>query len=163
MKQIYLAAAVFLFSLAAVHAADIPAVKEGLWSIRRVTTSNPGNKVDTQAFTLCRSHAFDQQADGKNGTKKHCTTVFDFTERNTRTTEMKCNVGGSALLTKAVETTVDDRHIHSEAHATFTPVFAGQNETTIIEDQRYQGQCPTGVQPGDEVQADGTIRHLWKR
>jgi len=164
MQQIYIVTYTyaFLFSLATTHAADAPALKEGLWSIHKVTTSNPGNKVDIKNFTLCRSHAFDQQADAKKNALKDCTTVFDFTRNNTHTTEMRCVVGGSILLTKSVATMADDRHTHSDAHATFTPVFDGQTETTIVEDQSYRGKCPAGLQPGDEVQADGTVLHLWK-
>jgi hypothetical protein len=162
MKNLYLAASAILLSFTNIHAADTHPLKEGLWSVRLVTTSNSDNKTDIKTFTLCRSHAFDDQAEARKGTLKSCTKVFDITEGNKHTTEMKCVIGESAILTKAVVTVLDSSHTHSEAFATFTPVFEGQNGSLTVEDQKYKGPCPVGVKPGDETLADGTVRHLWQ-
>jgi hypothetical protein len=57
MKKMYLAAAVLLLSYSTVRAADEPSMKEGLWSIHDVDTTNPGNKISDSTHTICRSHA----------------------------------------------------------------------------------------------------------
>jgi len=162
MKNLYLAASAILLSFATTHAAETPPLKEGLWSVRLATTSNSTNKTDIKTFTLCRSHAFDEQAEARKGTIKTCTKVFDIIQGGSHTTEMRCVVGDSAILTKAVVTVIDETRTHSEAFATFTPVFEGQTGSRTIEDQKYKGRCPAGVQPGDETLADGTVRHLWQ-
>jgi hypothetical protein len=55
MKKMYLAAAALLLSYGTVHAAAEPSMKEGLWSIHDVDTTNPGNKVSDSTKKICRS------------------------------------------------------------------------------------------------------------
>jgi hypothetical protein len=35
----------------------------------------------------------------------------------------------------------------------------GKTETIMISDAKYLGSCPAGMQPGDRLNANGTIVH----
>jgi hypothetical protein len=59
-------------------------------------------------------------------------------------------------LTK-VTTTYQGNTVHVEAHTTYTPAFYGMSETMDIRDDKYEGSCPAGTQPGDTITQDGTV------
>jgi hypothetical protein len=163
MKKMYLAAAVLLLSYGTVHAADEPSLKEGLWSIHDVDTTNPGNKVSDSTHSICRSHAWDQevQAESKK-VMKSCTVLTDTTAGSKRVTEARCQVAGTTITTKAIITSLNENTVHSETHATYSPALGNVSDTTTIQDQKYQGSCPAGISPGDMILPNGTARHLWK-
>jgi hypothetical protein len=71
-------------------------------------------------------------------------------------------VGATVIETKGTATFSGDTSTHSESHATYTPAMAGISEMTMIQDQKYVGSCPAGAQPGDRINADGTVIHLGK-
>ena len=162
MKKMYIAA-VLLLSYGTVRAADEPSMKEGLWSIHDVDTTNPGNKVSDSTHSICRSHAWDQevQAESKK-VMKSCTVLSDTTAGNKHVTEAKCQIGTTTITTKAIITSLNENSVHSETHATYSPALGGVSDTTTIQDQKYQGSCLAGISPGDMILSDGTVRHLWK-
>jgi hypothetical protein len=162
MKKMYIAA-VLLLSYGTVGAADEPSMKEGLWSIHDVDTTNPGNKVSSSSRSVCRSHAWDQevQAESKK-VMKSCTVLSDTTAGNKHVLEAKCQIGTSTITTKAIITYQNENSVHSETHATYSPALGGVSDTTMIQEQKYQGSCPAGTSPGDMILSDGTVRHLWQ-
>ncbi len=164
MKKICLAAAVLLLSFGTVRAADYPSMKEGLWSIHDVNTNNPGNQVSESSKTICRSHAYDQHV--QEQAKKvmtSCTVITDSTQGNKHLTETKCQVAGTTIDTKGTVTILNENSVHSESHSTYSPAMGGVSETTMVQDQKYQGSCPAGQSPGDMTLSNGTVRHLWKQ
>lgn len=152
--------AAFLVSLA-VYAADPPVVKEGLWSIHTTSIDNPGNKKSEGTRSICRNHEYDlrirQQTEKKQ--KEICKTYTENFSGNTLTTESECSVQGSVVKGKTVATFSGDT-IHAETHSTYTPALFGNAESTMIQDQKYAGPCPTGMEPGDFMDASGKITHV---
>ncbi len=146
----------------AVYAADPPAVKEGLWSIHSTSVDNPGNKKTEGARSICRSHDYDvrirRQATQRQ--KQICKTYSETSSGNTLIVESECAVQGSVTKGKTVTTFNGDTSVHSETHATYDPALFGTAEMTMIQDQKYIGSCPAGMEPGDFMDASGKITHV---
>ncbi len=161
MKKMLVSAAVVLVSSIA-NAANPPDVREGLWSIHSQTISNPGNKKSEGTYTLCRSHAYDQSVQALANNLKGCTKVSESVQGGTHSSEIHCVFAGTVVESKGATTFQGDTSTHSETHATYTPAMGGVSEMTMIMDQKYVGSCPSGTQPGDKTNADGTVIHLGK-
>ena len=153
---------VILMLIGMANGADAPEVKEGLWSIRRQTIDNPGNKKTESAQKICRNHAYDQHTQELAKNVKGCTTVSDSVQGGKHLTETHCVVAGTTMDTKGFVSFQGDTAAHSESHTAYTPAMYGVSETTTVMDQKYEGSCPAGVQPGDMINADGRVTHLWK-
>jgi hypothetical protein len=150
-----------LLAVAAVYAADEPAVKEGLWSVHRVTTDNPGNKKSVSNRSICRDHAYDAAVRARASAMmaKTC-KINTFSGSGSKyTSESECVQMGSTMHTKGTMTLDGTTVTHTEETTTFTPPMEGVAETTMITDQKYVGACPAGMQPGDTMDADGKISH----
>jgi hypothetical protein len=160
MKKILLSAAALLLPIA--NAANPPDVKEGLWSVHTQSIDNPGSKKSEGTYTLWRNHAYDQHAQSLAENMKGCTKVHESIQGGTYSTETHCVVAGTVIDSKGTTAFQGDTAFHSESHATYTPAMAGVSETTMIIDQKYVGSCPAGVQPGDRMNADGKVIHLWR-
>jgi len=156
------AAALLLLTSAMVGAVDPPAMKEGLWSIRNQSVNSPGDKKTDNTSTICRSHAFDQHALQDAKSVKGCKTISETLQGNEYSIHSHCVAAGTEIDSKSTVTFKGDTAAHSESHATYNPAMAGITETTLIQDQKYVGSCPAGVQPGDITQPDGTVVHAWK-
>ena len=138
-----------------------PQLREGLWTIHTVMTTNPGNKVSDGTVTMCRNHAYDDYARQLATKHTECTIKQTFAG-NKLTSDGTCKVGASTLATKAVVTMSGDTASHTESHTTYTPPAYGTSDSTMIQDQKYVGACPADMQPGDRKSADGTLMHGWK-
>jgi hypothetical protein len=142
--------------------AEFPQMKEGLWSIHMVTTTNPGNRVVDGTSTLCRNHAYDEYAHSLSTRTASCTVIKDGDVAGVWTIESDCKVGASVIHTHSTVKAIDANNVHSETHATYTPPAFGTSETTSTQDQKFVGACPAGVAPGDMTLGNGMVRHLWK-
>jgi hypothetical protein len=162
-KIMGLAAALLLLSSGVVNAVDPPAMKEGLWSIRNQSVNNPGGKKSDYTSTVCRSHAYDQHTLKDAKSIKGCKTISESLQGSEYSVHTHCVAAGTEIDSKSTVTFIGDTVAHSESHASFNPALAGISETTLIQDQKYVGSCPAGVQPGDITQPDGTVVHTWKR
>lgn len=160
MKPVLLAVTFLL--VVALYAADRPAMKEGLWSIHTITIDNPGNKKAEGTRSICRNHEYDvrirEQSEKRQ--KQICKVFTESSSGHILTAESECSVRGSVSKGKTVTTFNGDSSIHSETHATYTPALMGIAETTIIQDQKFTGTCPAGMQPGDFMDASGKITHI---
>lgn len=152
--------AVIVASLAVAHAANAPEMKEGLWSVH--TTVISGSAKNEGSFTLCRSHAFGESVENREKDVLKCNVLRETHEAGKYSSETHCTAGGIAIDTKETITFQGDTEFHSEAHSTTTTSTGSPTEMTMIHDQKYLGSCPAGVQPGDRVNADGTVIHLGK-
>lgn len=163
MKRLLLCliAVVCLVGFAA--AVDLPALREGLWSMRAQTVDNPGNVKSDFTQKICRNHAYDQDAQAKARNIPGCKVLSEKLSPHAYTIEMQCNLAGSAIHSKGVTTFSGDSDFHAETHATYAPALNGVSDTTMIVDQKYLGSCPSGTQPGDIIRSDGTIIHTGKR
>ena len=160
--------AVLLLAFAVPHrvkAYDIefPQMKEGLWSIHQVTTTNPGNKTMDATETLCRNHAYDEYAHSLSKGRAGCTVIKEEGGNGAWTLESECKVQASVMHVKANIKSIDANTAHSETHSTMTPPMMGISETTMIQDQKFVGACPAGQAPGDMVMGNGMVMHLWKK
>jgi len=138
-----------------------PALKEGLWSIHTVSTTNPGSQASDGMITMCRSHAYDDYVRAQAA--KHTECIIKRTTLGSKiTSEATCKLGDSTVATSAVVTMSGDTASHTESHTTYTPAIHGATDSTMIQDQKYLGACPADMQPGDRKSADGTVMHGWK-
>ena len=74
---------------------DMPPMKEGLWKIR-MTDNTPGQTPTDNTYSLCRNHAWDEQA--RQLTRKFltgCTTASDVKSGNIRTIVQSCKVAAA--------------------------------------------------------------------
>jgi hypothetical protein len=161
MKTLILMAAAIAMPAGLADAADLPQVKEGLWQIRMQTVENPGNKKSDVTTTLCRNHEYDKSAQALAKNMKGCTSISENLDGSTYSSETRCTVGGTVIDSKGT-VSYTDTTAHGETHATYTPAFYGYTDETIIQDQKYVGDCPAGMQPGDHLLPDGTIQHRAK-
>jgi hypothetical protein len=157
MKKRVMALAATL-ALAAAHAADPPPLQEGLWEVHGRTVEGPSGRTTTFTYRLCRNHAFDAAADAQVKNVKECSTSFDDLGGGKFASSSSCNVGGRVIVSKGTYTYEGPTSTRSESHATYTPPFNGKSEETLIQDQRYVGPCPAGMNPGDRIMADGHIQ-----
>jgi hypothetical protein len=163
MKKIMgFAAALLLLTSTVVNAVDPPIMKEGLWSIRNQSVNNPGDKKSDHTSTVCRSHAYDQHALQDEKAMKGCKTISESLQGSEYSIHTHCVVAGTEIDSKSTVTFKGDTVAHSESHATYNPAMGGISEMTLIQDQKFVGNCPAGVQPGDITQPDGTVVHTWK-
>lgn len=157
MKRIVCSSlALLLFSLA--RAANPPSVKEGLWEVRGQITENPGSKRADFAYRICRDHAYDKAMDDRVRNVQGCSTSFDSLGHGHFASASRCTADKVVIDSKGTTTYESDTVIHSESRATYTPAFRGRTDETIVEEQRYLGPCPVGVQPGDRIMPDGSLQ-----
>ena len=161
-RTLVYAGAALLLPIGIAIAVNLPEQKEGLWSIHREIINNPGNKKTESTSTICRNHAYDQYANSLAKSMKGCTVVSESFRGGKYATEMRCEISGSVIESKGTTTFQGDTATHTESQATYTPAMAGVSEMTMVMDQKYEGACPVGTQPGDMTSADGKVTHLWK-
>jgi hypothetical protein len=154
--------AALLMSIGFANAADPPPLKEGLWTVHTLSTDNPGVRTRENTATICRNHAYDQHVHSIARSKTGCTTINETLLGGQYTVQMHCVVKGTVVESRGVTTYRGDTSAHSESHATFAPAMDGLTETSMIQDQKYLGACPAGLQPGDMTSSNGAVQHLWK-
>jgi hypothetical protein len=161
-KTTSVAITVVLLASGTVTAVDPPAMKEGLWSIRNQSINSPGGKKSDFTSTVCRSHDYDQHTLQEAKSVKACRTISETLQGSEYSIHMHCVAAGTEIDTQSTVTFKGDTAAHSESHAAYNPALSGITETTLIQDQKFVGSCPAGVQPGDITQPDGTVVHTWK-
>ena len=162
-KKLLYTACALLLPIHMAFASGPPATKPGLWSVSRQTIDNPGNKKKVwPPIKVCHNHAFDIYVNDLMKRMPGCTTVSESTQGNKSFSELKCVIGKSVVETKGTTTYQGDTFVHSESNTTYAPALYGTSETTMTGDLKYIGSCPVGMQPGDQMNANGTISHLWK-
>ena len=143
---------------------DHPPIKEGYWSMHTKMSNGPNKPPIEGTRFVCHSHEYDQyvEATGSESKKKqNCKTISENLSGGTYTSETQCTVAGSLITTK-LKTVLTGDSSHTETSTTYDPPFHGQSEATMIQDQKWVGSCPAGIQPGDTVAQDGSVMHLWK-
>jgi hypothetical protein len=138
-------------------AQDIPNMKEGLWKLHMVTT-NAGGQPQDSTYSLCRDHAYDQKAHDLMK-KTGCTINEGSAIGGKRTFSAVCKVGETTISSKSTLTSSGDTSFHTETTTTYTPAMDGMSQSTSTQDQTYIGACPSGMNPGDIIAANGQIRH----
>ena len=165
MKRLLVASLAFVYVAAvAVHAADPPSLKEGLWSIHTVSTDQPGDKKTEGTRSICRNHAYDDRV--RAAAKARATTCKIHTDNDSGSkfeSESECVVRGTTIHTKGITTASGANATHNESSTTYNPVLYGINVSTMIMDQKYVGACPAGMEPGDMMEADGRVIHRGKQ
>jgi hypothetical protein len=151
------AAAALALSLTAAIAQDVPNMKEGLWKLHMVTT-NPGSPPEDSTYSLCRNHAYDLKAHDLMK-KTGCTVNEGSSAGGKRTFSSTCKVGATTISSTSTLTSSGDTSFHSETTTTYTPPMNGMSRSTMVQDQTYIGACPSGMNPGDIISANGQIRH----
>jgi hypothetical protein len=163
MKKLLIAVAAVVWVAGLAGGIDLPPMKEGLWSIHTQSIDNPGNVKREFSQKICRNHAYDDAARAKAKNMPGCKVLNENLSGQTYTIEMECTISGSVLHSKGVTTRTGEESFRSENHATYTPALHGVSESTMIMEQKYEGSCPAGTEPGDIIRADGTILHTGKR
>jgi hypothetical protein len=143
--------------LSIARGADPPPLQEGLWEVHGRSTENPGGKSAEYTYRLCRNHAFDSAMDAQVKSVKECTTSFDDLGGGRFASASKCAVGGRVIVSRGTYTYESPTSTRTESHATYTPAFNGKTEESLVQEQRYVGNCPAGMNPGDRLMGDGTL------
>jgi hypothetical protein len=156
-----IATAALLLSVAA-YAADPPPLQEGMWEVRGRSIENPGARVTNFSYRLCRNHAFDAAMDAQVKNAKECQTSFDELGAGKFASASSCTLGGRVIVSKGTYTYESTTSTRAESHATYTPAFNGKTEESLVQEQRYIGECPAGVNPGDRIMSDGTVQRYGK-
>ncbi len=149
-------AATLLLTIAS--AADPPPLQEGLWEIRGQSIDNPGGRKSEFTYRLCRNHAYDKAMDAMVKNVKDCTTAFDSLGDGRYSSESRCTIDGTVIVSKGTYTYLSATSARSESYATYTPAYRGKTDETVIQDQNYVGACPAGMRPGDRITVDGTLQ-----
>jgi hypothetical protein len=138
-----------------------PPLKEGYWSVHMLTVDQPGNKTIDGKYFLCRNHAFDAYTEARQN-QPGCVIKSQSTQGNKRSVELSCQLGATTITSKGVATYNSDTSTHSETSATYSPAFNGMTSEKVTMDFAYVGSCPAGIQPGDRVNQNGMVMHLWR-
>ena len=149
-------AATLLLTIAS--AADPPPLQEGLWEIRGQSIDNPGGRKSEFTYRLCRNHAYDKAMDAMVKNVKDCTTAFDSLGDGRYSSESRCTIDGTVIVSKGTYTYLSATSARSESYATYTPAYRGKTDETVIQDQNYVGACPAGMRPGDRITVEGTLQ-----
>ena len=148
-------AATLLLTIAS--AADPPPLQEGLWEIRGQSIDNPGGKKSEFTYRLCRNHAYDKAMDAMVKNVKDCTTAFDSLGDGRYSSESRCTIDGTVIVSKGTYTYLSATSARSESYATYTPAYRGKTDETVIQDQNYVGACPAGMRPGDRITVSSVL------
>jgi len=122
-KAFALAAAAILLTIGTAYAADPPDMKEGLWSVHSQSIDSPGNKTSSGAYTLCRSHAYDQAIRESAKKGKGCTITSESFQNGKYSSDAHCIVANTVVDSKTATTFSNDTSFHTELHSTYTPAF----------------------------------------
>ena len=140
-----------------VYAADLPSLKEGLWSVHTTIIQQPaGKKADTTAL-VCRNSAYDRHVRDITLPRQRCGLTVDKSSGATKSYETECKVGSLSFRATERMDMGDETVSHMVAESTFTGPAGGM---AIISDMTYVSPCPAGMKPGDVLMPDGTINHL---
>jgi hypothetical protein len=164
MKRLMVAPIAFVYVAAVAIQADPPSLKEGLWSIHTVSTSQPGDKKTVGMRSICRDHAYDDRVRAQ--AKAQAATCKSHTENDSGSkyeSESTCVVRGTTIHVKGITTASGANATHTESSTTYNPAFYGISATTMIMEQKYVGACPVGMEPGDMMEADGRVIHRGKQ
>jgi hypothetical protein len=159
MKRPTLAAIALLGLFGTAYALN-PPLKEGYWSVHTVTLSQPGNKTMDGKYFICRNHAYDAYVENR-AQMPGCVIKSKSVQGNKYLTDLSCVVAGTTIATKSAMTYNSDASSHAETNSTYTPAFSGMTSEKMTMDFAYVGSCPAGIQPGDRVNQNGTVMHLW--
>jgi len=118
--------------------------------------------VSNFTYRLCRNHAFDTAMDSQVKNAKECSTSFDDLGGGRFAAASSCNLGSRVIVSKGTYTYDSATLTHAESHATYTPAFNGKTEETLLQEQRYLGECPAGINPGDRIMSDGSVQRYGK-
>jgi hypothetical protein len=88
-----------------------------------------------------------------------CTTVIKDAGDGKFVSASNCTVNGTLVVSNGFTTFVSKKITHSETQAKYTPPFRGKSDESMIQDQQYVGNCPSGLKAGDTIGPDGLIRH----
>jgi hypothetical protein len=154
-KLMTISAAAFLLSIA--RAADPPPLKEGLWDVSGESIVNPGGKKTEFNYQLCRNHAYDKAMDALVKNAPGCTTSFDDLGGGRFASASSCSAEGTLIVSKGTYTHESATATHSDSYATYTPAYRGKTDERVLQDQRYVGDCPAGMKPGDRI-AGGALQ-----
>jgi len=151
------AAAVCALSIAG--AAEPPPLKEGLWEVHGQSVENPGNKKTDFTYRLCRNQAYDKAMDERVKNMKECTTSFESLGDGRFVSASRCTLGATVIESKGTYTYESSISTRSESFAKYDPPYHGTTDQSMVQDQRYVGACPAGMQPGDRIMANGALQH----
>jgi hypothetical protein len=161
MKTEILSSFAMMFVSIGIACADelqLPPMKEGLWESHTQQVIQ-GKKYDI-SMKMCKSHEFDKSMQasmktaGENMRKlNHCTDSVTRLSGNSYSSEMHCEKDGS--VTKTTMSYQGDTSYHMEMHMTDS-----KSETVMIIDDKYVGNCPADMKPGDAVTGDGKKMNL---
>ena len=157
MKMLLLTGA-FLMLVGAISEDKPPVLREGLWSVRTDFTEHPSGMHSVIMTSYCRNHNQEEQTK----TKQPCKTLSETYSAGTHYKETECSSGAGGTVVRMKFTTTGDSFAHVETRMLFNSPSAGRTDSVAIVDQKYVGVCPTGIKPGDILDADGKVIHHGK-
>jgi hypothetical protein len=147
-----------LLLVALARAASPPLLKEGLWQVQGEIVENPGDKHRAFAYRVCRNHAYDRSMDERVREVQGCRTSVSDHGHGRFMSSSRCTVDNVVIDSQGTTFYESDTATHAESHSTYSPAYHGRTDETIVQDQRYLGNCPQGMQPGDRLMPDGSLQ-----
>ena len=134
--------------VAIAQADDAPLLKEGLWSISGSRTDSLNPQKQVFSAKLCRDRAYELHSRTFATSRKECSTQTVTNSPSVYSTTLTCTVGPTRIVSTTT-VTYNNRVVHSDSRATYTPAPQGKTWASIVEDQTYIGACPKNMKPGD--------------
>jgi hypothetical protein len=145
-----------IFSTAA-FADEFPPRKPGLWEIAVTAEKRP-----TVTMKMC----IDKESDelfhklGSDLSVQVCSRRDLKVAGNVATVEAQCKIGGSTVTSTSVTTFTGDTAFHAESKSHFEPALAGKTDGTTVQEGKWTGPCPSDMEPGDFVIANGMTLNI---
>ncbi|MGP0060825.1 MAG: DUF3617 domain-containing protein [Beijerinckiaceae bacterium] len=142
----------------AAFADEFPPRKPGLWEV-----TSAGEKRPTVKMKMCIDKDTDEQFH-KFGTdlltEKTCSRRDLKVTDNVATAETQCKIGGSTVTTTSVTTFTGDTAFHGDSKIHSEPALLGKTDAVSTEDGKWIGPCPSDMEPGDFVLANGPTLNI---
>jgi hypothetical protein len=133
---------------------EYPPRKPGLWQVDMAMTGGP---MPPQQMKMCIDQGTDAEMFkmGMNASQGMCDKPDIRRSGSTVTVSTVCRMGDSQMSTQAVTKFTGDTAYHTDANTRFNPPMAGREQSTVTQDAKWTGPCPTGMVAGDVMMPNG--------
>ena len=142
---------------AALHAADYPPRKPGLWEMKMGDGAGGANSPPAQTIQQCIDAATDQALRdmGQGMGKDACSKQEMRREGSTLVIDSVCRMGATTATSHAVVTGDFGSSYRMESSSTYKPPMMGKSSGSFVMEAKWVGPCKAGQKPGDMIMGNG--------